>query len=402
MGATDEVYDVIVVGAGPAGSVAAEALAQRSLRVALLEEHPQVGEPNHCSGLVSPRTLQAAGVAEEIVGLRRYDRARIWGPGGDTLWVRSASVQAIAIDRPLLDQILAGRAARAGADLMRGTKACAFERAAGHVQVSAQRAGEDLTLRARLLIGADGAYSRVARWMGGFRYREAIPAVKAEVAFRGPGTDDIEIFVGNQIAPGWFGWLIPVSPSEARIGVGTAGSLKGCFPAFCDRLRSRFGPLHVGQVRKGLIPLGPPGDYIADQVMLVGAAAGQTKPTTGGGVYLGVRAAQLAAETALRALERGKTTRQALSAYPRHWQRCEGYEVKVGHWLRTLFRRLSDRDLTRVIRLAARPWAQPLITRLGDMDYPSRLLYALLRSVGRRAGPSERQEVRQLAGEALR
>ena len=131
-------FDVIVVGGGPAGSVTAESLAQASLRVALLEEHLRIGLPNHCSGLVSLRTLELAGIAEEAVAGIRFSSARVWGPGGKTLWLRSNSVQAIAVNRPRFDQILAERAASAGAVLMLETQAYRFERSERGVHVDAR------------------------------------------------------------------------------------------------------------------------------------------------------------------------------------------------------------------------------------------------------------------------
>jgi flavin-dependent dehydrogenase len=134
-------------------------------------------------------------------------------------------------------------------------------------------------------------------------------------------------------------------------------------------------------------------------VLLVGAAARQTKPTTGGGVYLGIRAAQLAAETATCALAQARALVQAralaqagsqpalshhtLAAYEQAWHRLEGREVAVGHRLRSIYRRLSDRDLDRIVAAAAQPWAQRLISRLGDIDFPAQLLSALLRDLPR-------------------
>ena len=378
-------FDVVVVGAGPAGSTAAEGLARASLRVALLEEHAQIGLPVHCSGLVSPRTLEASGLAGDDWALRRYRQARIWGPGGGTLWVRANSVQAISIDRERFDRTLAERATAAGAVLMLETKAVHFERVDGQLRIQASTPGGSVQLQAPLLIGADGAASRVARWLGRTGRHEVIPAVKADVTFLGQGTDDIEILVGNGVAPGWFGWVIPLAGRRARIGVGASGSLRDRFPEFLDLLQHRFGALSWEGVRRAPIPLGPARDFVDDGVMLVGAAARQTKPTTGGGIYLGIRAAQLAAEVAIQALAEGRTDRRALAAYEGAWQRLEGHEVRVGHWLRQVFRRLPDRELDWIVATAGEPWAQDLIGGLGDIDYPAQLLSALLRGAGRRA-----------------
>jgi digeranylgeranylglycerophospholipid reductase len=391
-------FDAVVVGAGPAGGVAAEALARASLRVALLEEHPHVGLPNHCSGLVSPRTLELAGVAAESVGLARFSSARVWAPGGNTLWLRSDSVQAVAIDRPRFDQLIVERAAEAGATLMLGAQACRFERLAGEVQVEV-RAGEDaFCLRAPLLIGADGAGSRVARWMGAERGGETIPSVKADIAFRGSGTDTIEIFVGNDVAPGWFGWIIPMPGGVARIGIGTRRAPGRYFEAFLGSIRHRFGDFVVHETRRAPLPLGPARDFVADRVMLVGAAARQTKPTTGGGLYFGIRGAQLAAAVAAKAIERGDCSRRALAEYERAWRRSEGRELALNHWLRRGFRWLSDWAFDRMVEFLSRPRARDWISRLGDMDYPSRLLVPRSGAGRGRTRPVEAGEARRRAG----
>jgi digeranylgeranylglycerophospholipid reductase len=388
-------YDAIVVGAGPAGSTLAEALARASFRVALLEEHPQVGVPTHCSGLVSPRALEIAGVPPESVALGEYSQARVWGPSGGTLWLRSESVQAIAIERGRFDRALAQRAVAAGAELMLETRARHFLREGGQIAVRASTPSGERLFRAPLLVGADGASSRVARWMGPNGRHEVIPAIKADVTFTRGGTGTIEILVGSNIAPGWFGWVIPLPGGRATTGMGAIRSPRDHFPAFLDLVRQRFGDFTLDSTHCAPIPLGPARDFVGDGVLLIGAAARQTKPTTGGGVYLGIRAAQLAAQAATCALAQapalanarvagsGALDHRALAAYEEAWHRLEGREVAVAHRLRTLYRRLSDRDLDWIIATAAQPWAQRLISRLGDIDFPAQLLSALLRDLPR-------------------
>jgi digeranylgeranylglycerophospholipid reductase len=376
--AVDNEFDVIVVGAGPIGSATAENLAWAGLRVALLEEHKKIGLPNHCSGLISPRTLKLAGMTEETIGLAKFDRARVWGPGGKTLWLQSDSVQAIAIDRPRFDQMLAKRAVEAGATLLLGTKARRFERIGSGVQVEAQAESGTRRFRAPLLIGADGANSRVARWMGKKRDNEVIPSFKADIAFQNGGTGSIEIFVGNRVAPGLFSWIIPLQDGTARIGIGAVEAPRRCFIAFLDMVRERFGDFGIHEKRGAVLPLGPARGFVGDRVMLVGAAACQTKPTTGGGLYFGLRAAELAAAVAVEAVEAGDFTRQMLSQYEQHWHRLDGRELVYGHWLRKLLLRLSDGDLDLIIQLLNTPFAQDQIRRLGDIDYPSRLFEQLI------------------------
>ena len=371
-------FDVIIVGAGPTGSATAASLAQASLRVALLEEHSRVGLPNHCSGLVSPRTLTLAGITEEAVGLAKFDCARVWSPKGKTLRLQSDSAQAIAIDRPRFDQILAERAVEAGAHLFLGTRARRFERVDGGVQVGAQVENGGCHFCAPLLIGADGANSRVARWMGKESKPEIIPAFKADIAFRGKGTDSIEIFVGNAVAPGLFGWIIPLPDGAARVGIGATETPQRYFEAFLNMVRRRFGAFTIQRQMGATLPLGPAQNFVGEHAMLVGAAAHQTKPTTGGGLYFGLRAAELAAATAIEAIECGDFSQRTLSEYERRWQRLDGQELVYGHWLRKLLLSLSDGELDLIVQLLGIPFLQDLTRRLGDIDYPSRLFEKLI------------------------
>ena len=396
-------FDVIVVGAGPAGSFTAGALARAELRVALLEEHPRVGLPNHCSGLVSPRTLELAGIDREHIALAPFSRARVWGPSGKTLWLQSNVVQAVAIDRPRFDQALAERAAAAGAELLLGTRARRFERTETGVRVEVQAQAGVSALTAPLLVGADGANSRVARWMGFGRKREIVPAYKADVVFHNTGSRDIEIFVGNRVAPGLFGWIIPLGGGAARVGIGATESPRRHFERYLEMIEHHFGPFSIEGTGKAPLPVEPAPGFSGDRVMLVGAAARQTKPTTGGGIYFGLRAAELAATTAVEAFEQDDFSRQTLSQYETRWHHLEGQELVYGYRLRRLFCRLSDGEFDLIVRLLSMPFVQETIGRLGDIDYASHLFSRLMALIERPASKPRpvqvaRAEVEQLTG----
>jgi flavin-dependent dehydrogenase len=207
---------------------------------------------------------------------------------------------------------------------------------------------------------------------------EIIPAFKADIAFQGMGTDSIEIFVGNTIAPGLFGWVIPLPGSTARVGIGATETPRRYFKAFLDMVRHRFGDFAIREQMGATLPLGPAQNFSGERVMLVGAAAHQTKPTTGGGLYFGLRAAELAAATAIEANECGDFSRQALVEYENRWQRLDGQELVYGHWLRKLLLSLSDGEMDLIVQLLGIPFLQDLTRRLGDIDYPSRLFEKLI------------------------
>lgn len=370
--------DVIVVGAGPAGSLTAYELARAGVRVILLEEHDQVGDPCHCAGLVSPRTLDLAGIEPGEACLRTYSRARIWGPLGSTAWLESDRVQAVAIDRPALDQHLAQRAAEAGAQLWLGVRAEAFERSGPTVQILAANGRGPETLQAPVLVGADGARSRVARWLDGHEKGTLVPSIRVDLRFKGRGTEDIEIFVGNRVAPGWFAWVIPLGDGAARLGIGgLTRNLKRHLVSFLERVRLQFGEFETTGWKGWLIPVEPLPRIAFDNALLVGDAARQAKPSSGGGIFMGMRAGRLAAQTALAALGNGDPSYSSLRRYEEIWRREEGEELRYNHWLRLLYNSMTDAEVDRLVALCGRSWAQAVIRRLGDIDFASDLFHPI-------------------------
>lgn len=366
--------DALIVGAGPAGSMAAYSLAKGGARVVVLEEHEQVGAPCHCAGLVSPRTLVLAGISDSDRVLHSFHRARIWGPKGSVTWLESNEVQALAIDRTEFDRYLAERAMEAGARIWLGMRAESFERVNGDVHVMAVNGKGRERLKAPILIGADGVRSHVARWFDATGDGETLPMMKADVSFDRVVTDDIEIFVGNRIAPGWFGWIIPIGNGVARLGLGGYGrDLRRRFSDFLDLARRRFGSFTLLDQRGWFIPVRPASQISFDHGFLIGDAARQAKPSSGGGIYMGMRAGMLAAETALEAFGSGNLEYETLCRYEETWLEQEGDELRYNHWLRSIYNRMSDDEIDQLVSLCNRPWARLLIRRLGDIDFASKL-----------------------------
>jgi geranylgeranyl reductase family protein len=366
--------DAVIVGAGPAGSMAAQTLAKGGANVIVLEEHKQIGSPCHCAGLISPRTLALAGLSSSDRVLRSFDRARVWGPKGSVAWLESNSVQALAIDRADFDRTLAARAQDAGARIWLGVRAESFERVNGSVKVVAENGKGLEYIKAPIVIGADGVRSQVARWFDAAGNGEALPTIKADIQFDHASTEDIEVFVGNQYAPGWFGWVIPIGNGLARLGLGgRCRDLRQRFTVFLDMVRQRFGSYSLLDQRGWLIPVRPASQIAFDHGLLVGDAARQAKPSSGGGIYMGMRAGMLAAETALEGFASGNLQYDSLRQYEQYWHDQEGDELRYNHWLRSIYNRMSDDEIDQLVALCNRPWARLVIRRLGDIDFASKL-----------------------------
>ncbi len=370
-----------VVGAGPAGSRSARNLAANGFRVALLEEHRRIGVPSHCSGLISPRTLEEAEIQEPIVA-NRLTGAYVHTASGGSLVVGGEETRALAIDRVRLDELLCEQAQAAGAELLRARMVQA-QRQNGGVRLLCRRDGRDLQLSARLVLGADGAHSRVARTLGLAPPRERVYCLGLEGRLRVPREEFVHVFVGQRLAPRWFGWIIPTGGGRVRVGLGCDGSDKPihCYKRLAAAFPDLFGEMEVCRMYGGTIPLDFAPRSYADNVLLVGDAAGQVKPFSGGGIYTGLVAGRHAAEAAVAALVADDTTARILRSYERAWKSEIGRELTRSLRIRRFGLRLSDSDLDRLVSALGQETLQPLIARHGDIDYPSRLVLRLTRTL---------------------
>jgi geranylgeranyl reductase family protein len=390
--------DVAVVGAGPAGTRTARFLAEAGLSVVVLEEHPEVGVPVQCAGLMSDRVFQELG--EEPAVLNSVSGARIHAPSGHSISFDAGAPRAKVVDRTAFDQVLAARATDAGATLQLGNRV--LEARTSHAGCSLRvrdtmspgSGMEELVCRA--IVGADGPSSLVRSSLGLPRPRHKL--IGYQVAFSSPRpvpTDHVDLFAGRDVAPGFFAWVIPRDDHSGLLGLASEpGGMppKARLEAFMVRptIRELLPGIEPTAAHAGAIPLGPIPRPVSDRAVLVGDAAAQAKATSGGGVYPGLVAARHASEALLTAMEEGDLSARALAAYPKAFDREVGTELVRAARLRRSFRAMSDRMVDDLILALDDPELLDTIVSEGDIEFPSRLVRALLRRsprLVRLAGP---------------
>ncbi len=374
--------DALVIGAGPSGSRTAWNLAQAGYSTALIEEHERVGEPCQCAGLITPRTFDYLGYKRPI--LQEMNGARLWGPNDSFLDFQASETKALVIDRPDLDRSIANKAVEAGADLREGHRYLSHCRSENGITATIQSKNGKIELETRLLIGSDGPASRVARDAGLSNKREVLAAFGADVEGYQGKENHVDLFVGSELAPRFFGWGIPTGPNEGRIGMATV---------LPDRPKNFFRDyFHKGAPSKllggakivnrvsGLIPFGTRDPSYADNVLLTGDAAGMAKPTSGGGIYSGLISADAAFEVADKAFQKGTLDSKTLSPYQSLLKQRIGGELSKGYHLRRAFLSLTDDQLSEIISILGEPKVKEAIEKTGDLDYASLAAFSVLKA----------------------
>ncbi len=364
--------DVAVVGAGPAGCFIGKELAERGLKVAIVEEHAEVGTPVCCTGIVGVGGLKELDIKPGRWVLGELKGAEIYSPSNRAIRMVKPRAEAYAIDRAGFDRSLAEAAARAGASLMLSSK-CVDLHLGDGARIKTSGGGE---LNARIVVGADGPTSMVARKAGLLESSKYIKCAQVETA--ADASDGIaEVYFSRAFAPGFFGWLVKAG-DVCRVGIGaTEGNPVQLLKSFMAK-----HPIVSGKVKgkalascAGLIPLRVP-RIRAGPVILVGDAAGQVKPLTGGGIYFGLSCARFAADAVASAVESGDMKK--LDDYERAVASKFGMEFELGLRVRRLFEEMPDEDLDLFFELLARDDMRDLVLENFYFDRHERLVRVLM------------------------
>lgn len=366
----------MIIGGGPVGSSFAAQTA--TFTTVVVEEHSEIGSPVQCTGLVHPRVVEMAKAEDTI--LNEITGLRLVPPGGRSLEVRTKETKAVIIDRSMFDRRCSERAEVEGADILTGHEFIGFEREGKKLSVRVRGPDGPLSIEADLLVGADGYKSRVGKLAGIGPARDFVRGIQADLEVRLEDQSVAEVHIGQKVAPGFFAWVLPCG-DFTRVGVGVSDGA-GTPSSYLTTMIKKCGFESVKRLRtmSGVIPIGPPKKTCADNVLIVGDAAAQTKPLSGGGLYTGLRAARWGAMTAVDALRDEDLSSKRLMEYDAKWRADIGKEVDRGLLIRKVFVNLTDRKMDDVCRMLDRPDAKEVLAT-GDIDFPSKLASPLLKAV---------------------
>ncbi len=396
--------DVLVVGGGPIGSAVARDIAKKDYKVMVLEEDNEIGKPVQCAGIVSPKLISLANVSDEIV-LNELKSAYIHTISGKKLFIGDDEVRAVVIDREKFDKQLAKQAISSGVEYIIGAEAIGID---GRKKTTSQisktsyipkndinkdyltikflQNGKEETIKTKLLIGADSVDSDVAKWFDLEGPKEIIYGLISEISLDMYNENSVHLIISRSYIPGFFAWLIPINNKRIRFGMGITSNSNKLLKYYFNKLRkfnlkpfsNIFKNFDNNKASLGKIPLGLIKKTYSNRVMIVGDAACQVKPLTGGGLYYGLISAKRCAQVAVEALYKQDFTESFLSKYQNLWKKDIGKEIEQGLRMRNIFLNLSDDDIDELFNIFNQEKFLNIINENGDIDFPWRLVLKII------------------------
>ena len=381
--------DVIIVGGGPCGSFAALNLAKHGISVKVFEEHGEIGFPPHCPGHLSLKGLEDLGLlplpARTVENT--FYGAKFYSPKGVEFAVFFQEPLTCTVNRTFFDKHIADLAKFYGAEyyMSKRVNALIIE----NNLVKGVKFSENKQCKeefAKIVIDAEGISSRILRQAGlkPVNPSMVVKGVHAEVEnVKDVEPNIVQVFLGNAYAHGFYAWVIPKKDGMAKIGLASkTGNPKELLkrfisqhPAASKMLRSvriahtAFHPISLG----GFIPKAFTSGFLA-----IGDAASQVKPTTGGGIILGMNCAKIAAETAKEALFAGDFSAKFLSVYQKRFLRSFGFDMNFMLRARNMLNVMSDSELDFFIKTCIRLNLDGTLRDFSDLDLQGKALLKLL------------------------
>ena len=341
-----ESCDVAVIGAGPAGVMAAWTAAKEGARTVLLEREPKPGRKPCAEGILSEVLADAEVPADPAFAINPIKGAILYAP--DEKKRVNVGGEGYILDKPAMLNVLAERARSTGPRVEYGRAVESVIRDDGHMLISGKTDSQPFSLRARVVIGCDGTGSILARQFFPRRNYQVIAAFQYDMKnCQVEDESKLEIFIGHKKAPAGYIWIFPKGNKEANVGIGLKGSgAKLLLDKFLQDHPAVFDGATIERSQAAPVPVGGEVDnYVGDNMMLCGDAAGQVIPLTGAGIHTSLVAGKVAGHVAGKAVLEGDVSSKRLRTYQ---ERFDGlWAEKISNSLKALesFERFSDEEL---------------------------------------------------------
>ncbi len=370
-----EKFDLAIIGGGLAGLYLAYLLSKTNLKLAVIEEHQEIGLPFQCAGIVSQKLSQLIDLPEKIV-LNRVNVAKIVAPSGKFIKLSGAERPYI-IDRIALDKLFYDKVKENDRfAYYLGEKFKSFEYIVEGKQKFVLMETSNRKLKTKMLIGCDGPVSLVAKSFG---IKNTI-LYGAQIRVRGNFDQDEAVLFFD---PRWkklFGWIVPEGSNDIyRIGLASGNNLKKKFHIFLEKLGININQKFDRQ--GGIIPYGVMNKLAFDNILLLGDSAGQVKATTGGGIVMLLIASKYAAYCIQRCFKMNKFSKKFVKKYyEKPCMATVGKQLKIHYIISKIFEKFTNSDFETFFQIVKTSKIEQIVSLYGDMDFPRSLLFKLLKN----------------------
>lgn len=384
-----KVTDIAVVGGGPAGLLAAKSAAENGIDVLLFESKERIGFHEHCAGLLSTdglKNLELSNLPSDIIQNNNVIGARIYSPSGNLITVSKSSTTAYVVDRMRFDEYLSSLALEGGVKIETSTKIVNIKRNNEGLELQTGKRASSQKIQAKIAILAEGRFPKLNSQVNlPAPPRRNIVFASSYVMSNVKNIDSkfVEIYQIQKQAPDFFAWIIPIDNERAKVGIGSKYSPSGkyleTFMLNHPIAKEKLKDAKIEKRTSGAIPVG---SHIkktyADNVLVVGDAAGQTKPTTGGGVILGGIASRYAGKIAADSIISNDQSTKFLSRYEKLWKKEMKTNLFVMKHVRQYLNTLTNKEIEKLFWLINKPKIKNIVSEIGDVDNQKKVVFRLL------------------------
>ncbi len=354
-------YDVVIAGGSVAGLFCAREIARNGHSVLVLEEDHEIGTPEHCGGLVSMSALEELGIIPHSNTFEHLiDSAQVFAPNGDSFIINSKKQKVAEVNRRELDKQIAHQAQKNGADIK--VKTSFQELTEEGVRTS------DGDIKCKIVVDARGVSSLINKDRDGI-----LSSAQYEIYSDWIKKDKVEVYFDQEKYPGFFAWVIPSNDGMGKVGVAGRGIRAA---QVLEEFLSKKGKFSI--IRKIFAPIwikGPIDNFVSDRLVIIGDAAGQSKPTTAGGIFSCGFAGILAGQAIAKYLETGK--KSELQKYQKKWKEKFGKEFEKQLFARKLLERLDNQTINKLFE-SVTPEITKEISENDDFDFHTGSIIKLL------------------------
>jgi geranylgeranyl reductase family protein len=354
-------YDVVIAGGSIAGLFCAREIAGGGHSVLVLEEDYEIGTPEHCGGLVSTSGLEELGIIPRSKTFEHMiESAEVFAPNGSSFTINSKKQKVAEINRRELDKQIAHQAQKNGAEIKVRTS---FQ----ELTKDGVRTSEG-EIRCKIVVDARGVSSLINKERDGI-----LSSAQYEIYADWIKKGKVKVYFDQEKYPGFFSWIIPSGEGMGKVGVAGRGiNAADALESFL----SNKGKYSV--IRKIFAPIwikGPIEKFVLDRLVIVGDAAGQSKPTTAGGIFSCGMAGILAGQAISKYLETGK--KSDLDEYQNKWNKKFGKEFEKQLFARKLLERLDNQTISKLFE-SITPEIVKDISEKDDFDFHTNSIVKLL------------------------